>query len=89
MVFAADAGLARVGRCGRNRSLSRGIEAKADDGNHHAREAGGFPSLKRLAAGEALIDAVPVADLLLAQLPAEENHFVPTERRKVEEAFLE
>jgi hypothetical protein len=44
---------------------------------------------KRLASREAFVDAVPVADLVLAQLPAQEHDFVTPERREVEEAFLQ
>lgn len=40
-------------------------------------------------AGEALAQTVPVPDLLLADLPAEQNFLSPTQGRKVHQASVE
>ena len=45
-----------------------------------------FLGLKGLPSCKALVGAVPVADLLLAELPAQEHDFVPPDRREVEQA---
>src|SRR5207249_9726532 len=47
------------------------------------------PLSERSAPREPLVDAVPVADLVLAELPAEQDLLPVTARRKVEQPFLE
>src|SRR5437588_9943420 len=44
---------------------------------------------QRAAAGEAVLLAVPVADLVLADVPAEENDLVAPPGREVDEALVE
>jgi hypothetical protein len=77
----ADASLARVGRYGPESTPTTEIIMPA--------KAGGFPSLEGLTTREAFVGPVPVADLVLAELPAQEHDFVSADSRKVEEAFLE
>src|SRR4051812_16223985 len=44
---------------------------------------------ERAAAGEAVFDRVPVADLILSQTPAEQNRFAAAERGEVDEPVVD
>src|SRR6266508_2146084 len=46
-------------------------------------------SSQRLAPRESLLEAVPVGDLVLAELPAQQDFLVPAKRREVQEPLLE